>query len=162
MQISKISGLIQIVRGQKVMLDADLAALYRVKTKELNKAVARNPKRFPTDFMFELKGEETSNLRFQIGTSSWGGRRYLPRVFTEQGVAMLSSVLNSERAVSVNVEIMRAFVRLRSAVLAGKELAELVHEIGRTQVAHEKELGEHAVEIHELFAAMRKMKAPRA
>jgi hypothetical protein len=143
------------------MLDADLAALYRVKTKELNKAVTRNSKRFPPDFMFELKAGEISNLRFQFGTSSWGGRRYLPRVFTEQGVAMLSSVLNSERAVSVNIEIMRAFVRLRSEVVASKELAELVHKIGRTQVTHEKELGEHAVEIHELFAAMRKMKAPR-
>jgi hypothetical protein len=82
-------------------------------------------------------------------------------VFTEQGVAMLSSVLNSERAVSVNIEIMRAFVRLRSAVVASKELAELVHKIGRTQVAHERELGEHAIDIHELFAAMRKMEAPR-
>jgi hypothetical protein len=158
MQISKIRNLIHVVRGQRVMLDADLAALYRVKTKELNKAVARNPTRFPTDFMFELKAEEASNLRFQFGTSSWGGRRYLPRVFTEQGVAMLSSVLNSEHAVSVNIDIMRAFVRLRSAVAASNKLAELVQKIARTQISHEHELGEHAVDIHELFAAMRKLR----
>ena len=95
------------------MLDSDLAALYGVTTGNLNKAVKRNAERFPTDFMFQLDAEEVANLKFQFGISSWGGRRRLPYAFTEQGVAMLSSVLNSERAVKVNIAIMRAFVKLR-------------------------------------------------
>ncbi len=104
-----------LIRSQKVMLDDDLAALYEVETKALNRAVRRNLDRFPEDFMFHLTDEEFANLRYQSGTSSsaWGGRRYPPYAFTEQGVAMLSSVLRSERAVRVNIEIMRAFVRLR-------------------------------------------------
>ena len=95
------------------MLDRDLAALYGVTTKNLNKAVARNLFRFPGDFLFKLKHDELKNLRFQFGTSSWGGRRYCPRVFTENGVAMLSSVLRSRRAVEVNIQIMRTFTRIR-------------------------------------------------
>jgi hypothetical protein len=103
------------VRGEKVMLDSDLAALYGVTTGNLNKAVKRNLQRFPSDFMFQLTDEEAGNLRFQFGISSlgYGSRRYRPNAFTEQGVAMLSSVLRSERAVQVNVAIMRAFVQLR-------------------------------------------------
>lgn len=102
MEIAKIDGLIQVVRGQRVMLDANLAALYGVKTKELNKAVRRNRVRFPADFMFQMTAVEAESLRFQIGTSKKGrgGRRYLPLVFTEHGVAMLSSVLSSERAIT--------------------------------------------------------------
>ena len=161
MKITKIGGLIRIVRGQRVILDSDLAALYGVDTGNLNKAINRNLGRFPSDFMFQLTQTESDNLRFQIGISSWGGRRYPPSVFTEHGVAMLSSVLNSERAVRVNIEIVRAFMRLRSAVLASKELAERVHRVEQTQAAHERELGEHAVEIHEVFAAMRHLAAPR-
>ena len=113
--IEKIEKVIYLIRGEKVMLDRDLASLYDVETKVLNRAVKRNLKRFPLDFMFQLTAEEAENLRCQFGTSSLshGGRRYLPYVFTEQGVAMLSTVLNSERAISVNIEIMRAFVKLR-------------------------------------------------
>ncbi len=110
---------ILLIRGHKVMLDADLAELYEVETFNLNKAVKRNIDRFPEDFMFQLSKEEAASLRFQIGmskTEGRGGRRYLPYVFTEQGVAMLSTVLNSERAVKVNIEIMRTFVRLRKCV----------------------------------------------
>jgi hypothetical protein len=114
------------IRGHKVMLDRDLADLYGVKTFNLNKAVKRNIDRFPQDFMFQLTKEEAGSLRFQIGMSKVGGRggrRYLPYAFTEQGVAMLSSVLNSERAVKVNIEIMRAFVRLRQMLASNAELA---------------------------------------
>ena len=130
------------------MLDSDLAALYGVETGNLNKAVNRNRGRFPADFMFQLTEEEAEILRFQIGISSWGGRRYLPSVFTEHGVAMLSSVLNSERAVEINVAIMRAFVKLRQAVLSDASLA----------VRMEK--AEHAVAIHEVLAAFRRLKPP--
>lgn len=106
---------ILLLRGQKVMLDADLAALYGVETKELVRAVKRNLKRFPDDFMFQLTAEEFAALRFQSGTSKGrGGRRYRPYVFTEHGVAMLSSVLHSERAIQANIVIMRAFARLRA------------------------------------------------
>ena len=105
------------------MLDKDLAVLYGVNTKYLNRAVSRNKDRFPDDFMFRLTREELENLRFRIGTSSWGGTRYAPRAFTEQGVAMLSSVLRSKRAVQVNIEIMRTFVKLRQLLQSHVELA---------------------------------------
>jgi hypothetical protein len=110
-----IAERICLIRGERVLLDADLAALYGVTTANLNKAVQRNADRFPVDFMFQLSPEEGANLIFQSGISSsaHGGRRKLPYAFTEQGVAMLSSVLHSPRAVAVNIEIMRAFVRLR-------------------------------------------------
>lgn len=112
-----------MLRGHRVMLDFDLAALYGVQTKALNRAVARNLDRFPPDFMFVLTADELEILRFHFGTSRWGGRRYTPHAFTEQGVAMLSSVLRSERAVKVNIEIMRAFVRLRSILASNENLA---------------------------------------
>lgn len=111
------------LRGQKVMLDVDLAWLYGVETGALNRAVKRNLDRFPEDFMFVLTDEEFRNLRCQFGISRWGGRRHAPRAFTEQGVAMLSSVLHSRRAVRVNVEIMRAFVRLREILTGHTALA---------------------------------------
>ncbi len=113
---------ILLIRGEKVMLDADLAALYQVETRVLTQAVKRNIDRFPKDFMFQLSKEEFDHLRSQTVTSSWGGRRYPPYAFTEQGVAMLSSVLRSKRAVQVNVEIMRAFVRLRQLLATNKKL----------------------------------------
>ena len=123
--IERIEKAIYLIRGEKVMLDRDLALLYGVETKMLNRAVKRNLKRFPSDFMFQLTADETDILRYQIGTSKKGrgGRRYLPYVFTEQGVAMLSSVLNSERAVLVNIEIMRAFVKLRQMLASNAELS---------------------------------------
>jgi len=121
----KIEKAIYLIRGEKVMLDRDLALLYGVETKVLNRAVKRNLQRFPSDFMFQLTAEEADRLRCQIGTSNEGrgGRRYLPYVFTEQGVAMLSSVLNSERAILVNIEIMRAFVKLRQMLASNAELS---------------------------------------
>jgi hypothetical protein len=121
----KIEKAIYLIRGEKVMLDHDLALLYGVETKVLNRAVKRNLQRFPLDFMFQLTPEEADVLRCQIGTSKKGrgGRRYLPYVFTEQGVAMLSTVLNSERAILVNIEIMRAFVKLRQILASNGELS---------------------------------------
>jgi hypothetical protein len=121
---------ILLIRGEKVMLDADLAELYGVETKILVRAVKRNIDRFPADFMFQLDEDEFENLRFQFGTSSrWGGRRYLPYVFTEQGVAMLSSVLNSERAILVNIAIMRSFVKIREMLSAHKDLAKKLEDM---------------------------------
>ena len=115
-----IKDLIYEIRGQKVMLDSDLATLYGVELKIMNQAVKRNIKRFPEDFMFQLSSDEWDNLRSQIVTSSYnhGGRRYNPYVFTEQGVAMLATVLNSQKAIDVNITIMRAFVQLRNYVLS--------------------------------------------
>lgn len=122
--LERIEQAIVVLRGHRVMLDADLSALYQVETKALVRAVKRNIARFPSDFMFHLTDEEFKHLRRQSGTSSaWGGRRYLPFAFTEQGVAMLSSVLRSPRAVQVNIEIMRAFVRIRQMLQSNTELA---------------------------------------
>lgn len=128
--VENIEKSIFLIRGQKVILDADLAGLYGVGTKTLNRAVNRNKERFPADFMFQLRKKEFDNLRYQFGTSSyWGGRRYPPFAFTEQGVAMLSSVLKSQQAILVNISIMRAFVRLREMASAHKELAEKLSEL---------------------------------
>ncbi len=113
---------IYFIRVQKVMLDRDLAALYGVETKRLKEAVKRNVRRFPEDFMFELLENEFEILRSQIATSSWGGTRYMPMAFTEQGVAMLSSVLNSEKAIDVNIQIIRIFTRLRQMFVDNTEL----------------------------------------
>src|SRR5437879_4304037 len=118
----RIEKAILLIREHKVMLDSDLADLYGVETKTLVRAVKRNVERFPEDFMFQLTQEEFDHLRYQFGTSSvWGGRRYAPYAFTEQGVAMLSSVLRSKRAIEVNVAIMRAFVRLREMLISNKD-----------------------------------------
>jgi len=113
---------IYYIRGHKVMLDRDLAELYGVETKRLKEQVKRNIDRFPDDFMFELTNKEFENLRSQIATSSWGGTRYPPMAFTEQGVAMLASVLNSDRAIKVNIQIVRAFVRLRQMISSHDDL----------------------------------------
>ena len=127
----EIVAKIFVFRGKKVMLDNDLASLYGVQTKMLNQAVRRNLSRFPEDFMFRVTEEEVVNLRSQFVTSSsmYGGRRYLPYVFTEQGVAMLSSVLNSPRAIHVNIEIMRTFAKIREMVLSHKELSQKIDEM---------------------------------
>jgi len=124
-----INSKIFIIRGMKVMLDMDLAALYGVETKMLKRAVKRNIERFPEDFMFKLIEKEFDNLRCQFGTSSWGGQRYLPYAFTENGVAMLSSVLNSERAITVNIQIMRTFTKLREMLATHKELKQKIEEM---------------------------------
>ena len=129
---------IYVIRGQKVMLDSDLAELYQVETFNLNKAVKRNCERFPEDFMFQITREEFENLRLQFATSSSGysGRRYLPYAFSEHGVATLSSVLNSERAVQMNILIIRAFVQLRELLTTHKELARKIGQVEVTQKQH--------------------------
>jgi hypothetical protein len=120
---------IYVIRGVKVMLDSDLAELYGVETKNLNKAVSRNIKRFPIDFRFQLTKEEFENLKFQFGTSSWGGTRKLPYAFTEQGLAMLSGILKSDRAIHVNIQIMRIFINMRKLLMDNTELRLAIEEI---------------------------------
>ena len=147
--------LILTIRQYRVMLDADLAALYGVSTGNLNKAVQRNLDRFPEDFMFRLSTEEAEALRFQSGTSKKrrGGRRYLPYAFTQEGVAMLSSVLQSPRAVSVNIAIMRAFIRLREMTLSVEELSRKVDSL-------ERGFKQHGHEFEMVFKALRQLMAP--
>lgn len=127
---------IYIIRGQKVMMDADLAELYDVDTRRLNEQVRRNINRFPSDFMFELTDEEYANLKSQFATSSWGGRRKLPLVFTEHGVLMLSSVLSSERASEVNIQIVRVFTKMRAAIMDVSELRNSMLEIEAQMKTH--------------------------
>lgn len=125
----RIERLTLLLRGHKVILDSDLAVLYGVETKALNRALMRNRERFPADFVFQLVESEVENLRCQFGTSRWGGRRYRPYAFTEQGVAMLSGVLHSRRAIQVNVAIMRTFVRLRQMLASNARLAQKLEEL---------------------------------
>ena len=124
-----ISSRIYFIRGQRVMIDRDLAELYGVETKRLKEQVRRNISRFPEDFMFVLTNQEVRNMRSQIATSCWGGTRYIPMVFTEQGVAMLSSVLNSDRAIQVNIQIMRTFTRLREMLVGHKDLQKKIEDM---------------------------------
>jgi hypothetical protein len=151
---SDLPAYIYEFRGQRVMLDSDLAALYGVRTAELTRIVKRHPTRFPPDFAFQLRDDEFEDLRYRIGTSKEGrgGRRYAPYVFTEQGVAMLSSVLNSERAVRVNIEIMRAFVRLRRMAIEHEDLARRIDEL---EARYDGQLAD-------VFDALRELSRPPA
>jgi ORF6N domain len=145
-----ISQRIYVIRNTRIMLDADLAALYGVTTKNLNKAVKRNGNRFPSDFMIRLKPKEVESLRFQTGTSTanaHGGRRYLPYAFTEHGVAMLSSVLNSNRAVQVNIAIMRAFLHVRAMLATHEDLRRKITEMEKR----------YDSKFHAVFATLRQM-----
>ena len=162
--VERIERSILLIRGHKVMLDADLAKLYGVETKALNRAVKRNLNRFPEDFMFQLTADEFENLKYHIGTSNlksqfaisssgWGGRRHPPYAFTEQGVAMLSSVLRSKRAVRVNIEIMRTFVRLRQILSSHKDLARKLEDL-------ERKIGAHDQQIQAVFQAIRQLMTP--
>lgn len=138
------------MRGCKVMLDNDLAGLYGVQTKVLLQALKRNIERFPPDFAFQLSSSEFKILRSQIVTSSWGGRRYLPYAFTEQGVAMLSSVLNSERAIQVNIQIMRAFTKMREMVIGYADLKRKIDDMEKKY--------DHQFKV--VFDAIRQLMAP--
>ena len=152
--IEQITRAILIIRGQRVMLDSDLAALYGVATGHLNRAVKRNRSRFPADFIFELTAEEVVDLKCQIGISNWGGRRRArPHAFTEHGIAMLSGVLNSERGKKVNIAIMRAFVRLRQMIDTNRELAQRFSEL-------EQRIGKHDEEIAAILEAIRQLMTP--
>jgi hypothetical protein len=128
------------IRDQKVMLDNDLASLYGVGTRDMNKAVKRNLKRFPDDFMFQLTKDETSDLMFQNGTSSWGGRRKLPYAFTEQGIAMLSSVLNSDLAIQMNIRIIRIFIRMRNLIETDQEILFRLRLLEQNDTIQDKEI----------------------
>lgn len=135
-----IMNKIYLIRDQKVMIDKDLAELYGVETKVLKQQVKRNIERFPSDFMFELTKEEFDNLRSQFVTSSWGGARYLPMVFTEQGVAMLSSVLRSQQAIKVNIQIMRIFTKVREMLTDNMSLKLDVEEIKKKLASQDKNI----------------------
>ncbi|MDB6146873.1 MAG: hypothetical protein JWO45_537 [Spartobacteria bacterium] len=152
--VERIAQSILLLRGEKVILDFELATLYGVATKVLNQAVKRNEPRFPQDFMFQLTVEETRALRSQIVTLKRGRHmKYRPFAFTEQGVAMLSSVLNSDRAVKINIVIMRAFVKLREVIGNNRELARKFSQL-------EKRVGQHDEEISEILEAIRQLLAP--
>ena len=152
--IEQVESIILLVRGQKVILDRDLAQLYGVTTGNLNKAVKRNIDRFPNDFMFQLTPEEYKSLRFQFGIFKKGRHaKYLPYAFTEQGVAMLSSVLKSKRAIEVNVAIMRAFVKLRETLATHKELSRKLSDL-------ERKLGDPDEQIQAIFEAIRQLMLP--
>lgn len=145
---------IYLIRGLRVMLSADLARLYGVPVKRLNEQVKRNIKRFPNDFMFQLNDEEHEILKSQFATSRWGGvRRANPYAFTEQGVAMLSSVLNSEKSIQVNIVIMRAFVKLRHILSTHKNLANKLREL-------ERKIEKHDADIGTIFKAIRQLMEP--
>ncbi|MBF0478413.1 MAG: ORF6N domain-containing protein [Candidatus Omnitrophica bacterium] len=148
--VEVIETMIYILRGQKVMLDSDLAMLYGVETKVLIQSVKRNIDRFPEDFMFLLTEKEFKILRSQFVTSSWGGRRNLPVVFTEQGVAMLSSILNSKRAIHVNISIMRTFTKIRQMMSTHKELRQKIEELEK----------KYDKQFHVVFAALKKIFVP--
>ncbi len=149
--IVQVEKRIFMLRGQRIMLSTDLAGLYSVEPKVLVQAVKRNIRRFPADFMFQLSKEEFLNLKSQFVTSSWGGlRRATPYAFTEQGIAMLSSVLNSERAVQVNISIMRAFVKLREMLTGNKELARKLEALER----------KYDSQFKVVFDAIRKLMVP--
>ncbi len=153
LRLERIVQSIVQLRGHRVLLDAELAALYGVETRTLVQAVKRNRERFPEDFMFQLTADEWENLRSQFVTSSagHGGRRYTPYAFTEQGVAMLSSVLNSPRAIAVNIEIMRAFVRLREMLASNKELSRKLDELERKLATHDQAIAGILNAIRELM-----------
>ncbi len=135
-----ITRKIYVIRDIKVMLDEDLAELYDVETRRLNEQVKRNKARFPIDFMFQLTKEEFENLKSQFATSSWGGRRKLPHAFTEQGVAMLSGVLHSDRAIKVNIQIMRVFTRLREMLETHKEILKKLDDLEKKDVEQDKKI----------------------
>src|SRR5205085_10561681 len=154
--IRQVAKVIRVIRGEKVLLDFDLAPLYGVTTGNLNKAMRRNCERFPSDFMFQLTTAEAESLIFQFGRAKdRGGRRHRSYAFTEQGVAMLSSVLNSPRAVKVNIAIMRAFVMLRETLETNRELARKFYEL-------EKRVGKHDEKIDAILDAIRRLMAPPA
>ncbi|MEO6189859.1 MAG: ORF6N domain-containing protein [Saprospiraceae bacterium] len=139
-----------MIRGEKIMLDSDLAELYGVETKTFNQAVKRNATRFPEDFMFVLTEDEFKILRSQIVTSSWGGRRYAPRAFTEQGVAMLSSVLSSDTAIKVNIQIIRIFTKLRQILLSNKDILLKLEQL-------EKHVNRNSKDIELIFSALKQL-----
>ena len=146
----KVLNRIFVIRGQKVMLDEDLADMYKIETKRLNEQVKRNRKRFPKDFMFTLSQKEFENLKSQNATSRWGGRRKLPNAFTEQGVAMLSSILNSDVAIEVNIRIIRVFTKLREYALTHKDILLQLAKL-------DKEIKGNSRDIENIFVVLKEL-----
>jgi hypothetical protein len=159
--IESIAHRILLLRGKKVLLDADLAELYGVETKRLNEQVKRNSQRFPPDFIFTLSQEEFSNLKSQSATSSWGGRRKLPLAFTEHGAIMAATILNSPRAVDVSVFVVRAFVQLRETLASNNELAKRLEELEKSTAKlsfkHDSLAHNTRVQFKEAFDALREL-----
>ncbi len=155
--VEVIEKKIFLIRGQKVMIDRDIAEMYGVETKRLNEQVRRNIKRFPEDFMFQLSKEEFDNLKSQIATSSWGGVRKRPLAFTENGVAMLSGVLTSDSAIEVNIQIMRTFTRLKTLALENNELKAIVAKIEKRLNSQESHIVENKKAIKEIIGALNKL-----
>lgn len=151
---------IYFIRGQKIMLDRDLAELYNVATGNLNKAVKRNLKRFPPDFMFQLTIQEFKNLIFQNGISSWGGTRYQPMAFTEQGVAMLSSVLNSQTAIEVNIRIIRVFSKMREMLLTHKDILLKLEQMEKKMMKQDGKMKKNEEDIQMIFEALKELLTP--
>ena len=151
---------IYFIRGKKVMLDRDLAELYNVTTFNLNKAVKRNIKRFPDDFMFQLEDQEVKNLMLQNATSSWGGTRKPPYAFTEQGVAMLSGVLNSEIAIDVNIQIMRVFTRMNELLSTHKDILLKLESLEKKLLQHDHHQKKHEEEIQTIFKVLKQLLNP--
>lgn len=149
----KIINKIYLIRGMKVMLDFELSELYETETKQLKRQVRRNIERFPKDFMFELTTKEFADLRSQFGTSGWGGTRYTPMAFTEQGVAMLSSVLNSSTAIKVNIQIIRVFTRMKEMVLTNKDILLKLEQL-------EKKVSGHDQNMQMIFEALKQLLNP--
>ncbi|MFC2131330.1 ORF6N domain-containing protein [Bacteroidota bacterium] len=149
-----IAGKILLLRSERIMLDSDLAEIYNVETKMLNRAVKRNLKRFPADFMFQLTDKEWKNLKYQIGTSSWGGRRTPPYAFTEHGAIMLATVLNSKRAIEASIFVVRAFVKLREFVLMSKEIA---RKLEKFEAKTNKKLSDHDKMFQVVFDTLKKV-----
>jgi hypothetical protein len=153
----KIVRNIQLIRDKKVMLDYYLAELYAVDNKQLKRQVRRNIERFPEDFMFELTLEEMNDLRSQFGTSSWGGTRYLPMAFTEQGVAMLSTVLKSKTAIEVNIQIIRIFTKMRELLINNKNILLKLEQIEKKLMIHENKIDRSESEIEVIFKAIKQL-----
>ena len=148
--VEGIASRIHTIRGQRVLIDADLAFLYGVSAKRFNEQVRRNLKRFPSDFMFRLENQEFAILRSQFATSSWGGRRYPPFVFTEHGAIMAASILNSPRAIEVSVYVVRAFVQMREALVAHKDIGKRLDELERKVGTHDRAIGQILEAIRQL------------
>jgi hypothetical protein len=157
----KILNKIYVFRGEKVMLDNDLAEMYGVETKQLKRQVRRNKSRFPKDFMFELSTKEFENLRSQIGTSSWGGTRYNPMAFTEQGIAMLSSILNSNTAIEVNIRIIRVFTKMREFALTNKEILLQLAKLEKEVKGNNNDIENIFIVLKELIEKQQKPSPPR-
>ena len=156
----KIVNKIYLIRDKKVMLDFDLAEMYAVETKQLKRQVKRNSERFPDDFMFELSAKEFENLRSQIGTSSWGGTRYKPMAFTEQGLAMLSSILNSSTAIEVSIQIIRVFTKMRELLLTNKDILLRLEQIEKKMLKQGTRMKKYEGEIQMIFEALKQLLNP--